>query len=495
MTRVPSSLRALAIVVAAGGLLTLGSLPAFAIPGISASGSGSVVTALTSIGTGTGSEANGVAATATHLYVADGPHDKILVYSLNGTAQAPIALSSGDFPFDIALSSDGSTLWVADLGSSRITEIDTASSTVTTSFSAVAGHDIKVSPDGSVVYELEDGDSQVHAFSTVSTPIGDVVATSVTNGLYQTPSSLAISPDGNTVYVTYRDGAGGHPTGGMRLLHASDLSEITSDDFQDAAGLAVEPNGDVLVGYGTGNSGEGEVQVLTSSGTLLGLPMSVGTEPSTVVVSTDGDTAFIGDGNEGQLYAVDIATSTVSGPLGPVGGAESMAVAPDGFHLYSTSGNVIPGTVFPFAIAQVALSGPASVAVGGAPVTFDAQIADGQTPVSDYTSYSVKFEVINSADVVVASVTVAPDASGDASGSIDLSAAPAGTYSVRATLDPPAGSVVVTATGFTVGAAAGGGAVLAATGVDAVLPAGVAVLLLLVGAIILLARRRAAARV
>ena len=464
-------------------------MAAIAAPTITASGTGTVLAPLPVIPTGAGSQANGVAATDTHLYVADGPHDQILVYSLDGVAQSTIALSAGDYPLDIALSPDKSTLYVADLSSARISKIDLASSAAT-SFAAVAGHDIAVSPDGTVVYLLEDGDSQVHAFSTVS---GSAVATSVTNGIYQTPSSLAVSPDGATIYASYRDPMGVHTTGGVRLLHASDLSEITSDDFQNAGALAVDPTGNVFVGTNDGTSGGGSIQELTSFGVPIGTPLSTGNVPSVAVVSPDGATVYVGDDNGSQLYAVDIAAHTVSGALGPVGEAESMAVSPDGVHLYSSSGTAIPGSVFPFSFLKLTLTAPASVTPGTGATAFDTQIDDGTSPVGDHSGDSLLIEIVDATNTVVASGSGAPGATtGAASIPVNLATLPVGTYSVRAALTGPDGTIIVTAAGFTIAAA--GSAALAATGVDALLPAGIAVLLLLAGAITVLARRRVAVR-
>jgi hypothetical protein len=152
-------------------------------------------------------------------------------------------------------------------------------------------------------------------------------------------------------------------------------------------------------------------------------------------------------------------------------------------------GGGIGHDVFPFSIAQVTLTGPAGIVPGAAPVTFNVQIADGETPVGDYSAETVKFEVLDSSSTVMTTSVVSPDTSGAASATVDLSALPSGTYSVRATLDPPAGAAVVaTATGFSISAAA-----LAATGIDTLVPTGVALLLMVVGAAaLLLVRRRAA---
>ena len=490
MTRASRLLTGSAIVLTAAALLTLGSLPAFAAPTITASGTGTVLMPLATIATGAASEVNGVAATDSHLYVADGPHDQILVYSLEGVSQSAISLSSGDFPLDLALSPDKSQLYVSDLGSGRISTINLATSAVT-SFAAVSSnYGITVSPDGSMLYVLANGDAQVHEFTTT----GIALATSTSNSIYATPAQIAVSPDGATVYVSYRDAIAPQTSGGLRLLRASDLSEFASIDVQNAEALAVNSAGEIFVGTNDGNPGGGSIQEYNAVTFLpVNPPLPTGNEPATAVVAPDGSTLYVGDGNGGQLYAVDTSGHTVSGHLGSAGGAESLAVSPDGVHVYSSSGNVVPGTVYPFAFLKLTLTAPASVTPGTGATAFDALLDDGASPIGDHSGDSVLIEIVDATNTVRASGSAAPGAaSGAASITLNLATLPVGTYSVRATLTGPDGTIVATAAGFTVAAA--GSTALAATGVDAALPVGIALLLVLAGAIVLLARRRTAAR-
>ena len=145
--------------------------------------------------------------------------------------------------------------------------------------------------------------------------------------------------------------------------------------------------------------------------------------------------------------------------------------------------------MYPFSIAQVTLTGPASVAHKAAPVTFTAQIADGENPVGDPT-YTVTFDVLDSSNTVVASASAAPNASsGIASAAVDLSALPAGTYPVRANLDRPWVPKVLVRRPDSRSPQR---ARPRATGSEPLVPSVIAVLLLLGGAAVLVARRRTA---
>lgn len=345
-----------------------------------------------------------------------------------------------------------------------------------------------LSPDDSVLYLASNSDYQIYGYDAIT---GNQLYSSSSNG-YQEPSQIAVSTDGNTVYTTYQ--GSGHS--GLRImtpdLNLSSLDDLTPVDTTDPAeGLAVEGNGDVAVG--TTGASTGLVTEYTSTGSPTGRSFTVGQEPSSFLLSRDGGALYIAVKLQGALYAVDTSLFSVPvGSYGSTGYPSELALTPDGLTLFIAGGGPsVNENVYPFSVAQVTLTGPAGVAHGAGPVVFTAQIADGQNPVGDYsTSYTVKFDVLNSSNAVVATATTVPNASGTAAATFDFSSIPSGTYSVRANLDPPLGAqVLLTATGFTV-TAAGAVTALAATGTEAGAATAIGALLLLVGAAALLARRR-----
>jgi len=464
-------------VAAVAVLVAGGTLSASALPGISASSTGTILTPLAPFSPGPTASPTGVVATSSQVYVSDPANNTIDVYSLDGILSSSIPLTLCAQPASLAISPDGGTLYAVCGPTNTVDRIVLAGSVETVFPVATQPYGIVLSLDGSFFYLLSNSDAQVHKFSA-STPGAEIIA-SLTNGLYATPVHIAVSSDGATVYVTYRDHSGAATSGGLRILRASDLVETTHVDIASAQGLALEANGDVLVGSDTGSSGP--VVELTPAGVLTSRTTALAgySRAEILLTSPDGSTVYAYDGASGQLYAIDLATFAAGGLIGPTGGTGQLAVTPDGLHLYAAGGSLgATHNIYPFAVAQLTLTGPAAIVVGTGPTTFDAQIADGRTPVGDYSSGSVLFEVLDSSNAVVASATGIPGSTtGDVSKSIDLSGLPAGSYSVRATLDPIAGSVVVTASGFTISSATA----LAATGIDTAVPAGVASALLLGG--------------
>ena len=483
----PKLLRALGVVsLASGALLLTGALPASAIPGISATSTGTILTALTSFSPGPTTFPSGAAASDTTFYTSDPTFNQVDVYSYASGPATPLALPTGStYPTDLALSSDYRYLYVVASSTNQVVKYDLTAPGTPTVFAVASGpYGIILSPDDSVFYLASNSNYQIYAYDAVT---GTELHHSTSNG-YQEPGQLGVSADGAKVFATYLGSGSPLIDAGLRILN-SDLTDSAHNDMAvSAEGLAVEANGDLAVGTTTGSVGT--VAEYTPAGVATGKSTTSGHDPYRLILSRDGNGVYVADRQLGQLFAVDTASHAAAiGPFGSVGDPTQMALTPDGLTLFvAGGGGGIGHEVFPFSIAQVTLTGPAGIAPGAGPVTFHVQIADGQTPVGDYSAETVTFDVLNASKAVVATSTVSPDTSGSASAAIDLSALPSGTYSVRATLDPPAGAAVIaTATGFQISSAA-----LAATGVTTSVPAVAGSLLLFGGAVLLVLRRRVA---
>lgn len=485
VTRAFGPRRALAAVIAAGGLLVLGSLPAFAIPGLTASGTGTVMTQLTPLTVATSNQPEGVAVAGTTTYVSNPPTHSVLRFDAAGTYLGDIALGAGSpFPTSIVASSDGSQLFVTDDNTTgSVFVISTATNTVVNTFPVVGSPGlIALSHDGSAFYLVSNNDAQVYAYATSN---GAAIANSTSDGIYATAFHVMASPDGTKVYETMRDGAGTHTTGGIRILNAADLSEIGHTDLSNASGLAESADGSKIWVGSTDSASQSVVAEFDPNGTFTGRTVAVSPNPENLLRSADGNWLYVAGFTNASLDVIDTRAFTDTLTAMTVG-TEGLALSSDGLRLYAANPNT--DTTEVVSIAKLTLTSPLSVAPGAGPTTFSAQITDGGSTLADYTTNTVKFDVLNSSNAIVATGTVAPNAAGAASASLDLSALPAGTYSVRATLDPVAGSVVVTAVGFRISAAA-----LAATGTAPVVPSVIGALLLLAGAAALIARRRRAA--
>ncbi len=481
----PKIFSALVIASLASGVLLLSAaLPAAANPGLSASGTGTVMTQLTPLTVATTNQPEGVAVAGAITYVSNPPTHSVLKFDASGAYLGDIALPGGSpYPTSIVASTDGSHLFVTDgntVGS--VFSIVTATDAVTAFPVVPAPGFIALSHDGSTFYVISNNDALVYAYATSN---GGPVASSTSDSLYATGTGVMASPDGTKVYETMRDGVGAHTTGGIRILNAADLSEIGHTDLLNATGIAGSVDGSKIWVGSTDAASQSVVAEFDAGGTFTGRSAAVGQSPSALLRSTDGLWLYVAGFSGDTLDVIDTRDFSdfrdTANPL--VIGPTQLALSADGLRLYGADRN--SGKTQVISIAKLTLTSPASVAPGTGPTTFSAQITDGGATLADYTTNTVKFDILDSSNAVVATGTVAPNSSGAASASIDLSGLPVGTYSVWATLDPIAGSVVVTAAGFKVSAAT-----LAATGIEPIVPTLVGLLLLLGGSAALLARRR-----
>ena len=284
----------------------------------------------------------------------------------------------------------------------------------TTGPGLLGSEDVAVSPDGKNVYVVGNGDDAISEFSrdddgvlTWEGCIADANDTDPTScsdsktgaGLIN-PDAIAISPDGNNVYVTGFDSEGNgdvaefaRAAGGMLIQMSPDnciaeRSDSSSDchvhDVQHAlglkgpAGIAVSPDGlNVYVADENGNAittfsraadgvlSQPDDACITEHDDDNGDCTTFGNgldNVDTVVVSADGDNVYAGtlstDGNSGAIAEFSRASDGALSQLGNghdciqdgdgssdcaeetgvgINNVISMAVSPDGQNLYSST--------------------------------------------------------------------------------------------------------------------------------------------------------------
>jgi len=88
------------------------------------------------------------------------------------------------------------------------------------------------------------------------------------------------------------------------------------------------------------NGGDNSVSVIdTTTNTVVGDPIPVGSFPIGVAVTPDGKHAYVVNVDSNSVSVIDTTTNTVVGDPIPVGsGPVGVAVTPDGKHAYVTNG-------------------------------------------------------------------------------------------------------------------------------------------------------------
>ena len=103
----------------------------------------------------------------------------------------------GNFPLGVAVTPDGTKVYVANFSDNTVSVIHTATNTVVKTIPVGTGPmAVAVTPDGTKVYVTNDGSNNV---SVIHRPGNTVVAT-IPVGTH--PAGVAVTPDGTQVYVT-----------------------------------------------------------------------------------------------------------------------------------------------------------------------------------------------------------------------------------------------------------------------------------------------------
>jgi YVTN family beta-propeller protein len=242
---------------------------------------------------------------------------------------------SGDYNYDgsdqgIALS--GTTLWFAVTGTDNVAAINTttldpsnynpAETLVPVGLMPQA---IAVTPDGSEVWVTEAGPQ------TSTTPLWGVAVISTSSdtvvrhlGLSADPTDVAFSPSGKQAYVTALDG-----------LHVFNVASERQVAFVPGLGspqsVVVSPDGSFV--YVTETQTGQLATISTASGTVV-RTTTVGDEPWQAAVSPDGSTVYVANPDSDSVCFVDATTGQVSQTVTVPGNPDTLAVTPDGSELW-----------------------------------------------------------------------------------------------------------------------------------------------------------------
>lgn len=162
-------------------------------------------------------------------------------------------------------------------------------------------------------------------------------------GAGQTPSTLAITPDGKTVYVASALG-----TVTPISTATNKAGKAIGFGFNDSAGtahLALSPNGKTLYAFGSDpNKTVTTVTPISTATNRAGKQVPVGQGPLTIAFSPDSKTAYVASSGEGPKVFVHAKLTPVSTAtqkpapflvLGPAADEIHLAVMPDGSRIYA----------------------------------------------------------------------------------------------------------------------------------------------------------------
>jgi YVTN family beta-propeller protein len=285
--------------------------------------------------------------------------------------------NSDDFNYDstdegVAISGD--TLYFADTGNDTVAVINAADLQVsnyenpaeTLIHVGINPENLAVTPDGSQVWVADTGPQtglpSLGGISVISTATNTVTASLK---LPTDPRNIAFSPSGATAYVTTSEGVYVIDTAKLKVV-------AVIHGLGNPEGVAVSPDGKTV--YVT-NTVQNLVDVISAATNHVTDTIPVGQMPWQLAISSDGSTIYVADGDSNAISVISAAsdkvTSTISDPGDPV----SLALTPDGSQLWA--GGLTSGIVTVFDTSNDSLVGSFNVGYGGEPNSGDGEEPTG----------------------------------------------------------------------------------------------------------------------
>jgi YVTN family beta-propeller protein len=242
---------------------------------------------------------------------------------------------SGDYNYSSSeetVAIHGSTLYFADTGNDMVSIIDSA--TLNPNNYNPAETDIHVginpgylavTPDGSQLWVADTGPQTGPGAPTeiqvISTATDKVTATLP---LSSAPAEIAFSPSGGTAYVT--------TAAGLWIFNtATDQVSGIIQGLGDPHGVVVSPDGTTV--YVTDTT-DNVVDVIDATTNQVTDSIHVGQLPWQLAISHNGDTVYVADPDSDQVSVIDTTTDAVTAEIPLAGGPDTLALTPDGSQLW-----------------------------------------------------------------------------------------------------------------------------------------------------------------
>jgi YVTN family beta-propeller protein len=214
-------------------------------------------------------------------------------------------IHAGNDPEQLAISADGTRLYVANEDAAQVSVIDVAAGTVVTTVKiGEEPEGVTIRPDGKVVYVTSEEDGAVFAIDTATTKVLKRIPVG------HRPRSIGFLPDNSRAYVTLEN------DGAIAIIDAQQhkflkLLELTGTGATPKPrpmGIAVARDGSVVY-ISTGRFGH-LFFIDPVKNAQIG-SIEVGQRPWGVALLPDGKTAFTANGPSNDVSVVDLSTKTV----------------------------------------------------------------------------------------------------------------------------------------------------------------------------------------
>jgi YVTN family beta-propeller protein len=236
----------------------------------------------------------------------------------------------------VAVAPDGSTVYATDTGKYAVEAVNTLTGKATSVTVGAYPQDVAVSPDGRSVYVTvtgsDTGPGGADTVAVIDTATNKVVRDI---GVGAAPRRVVLSPDGSRAWVTTATGIAVIDTATMRVADVIDDDEPTGPQ-----GLAVSADGNHV--YVT-NPGAGDLWVINAATGRVQHRIPAGAEPYAVTAARGSSDVYVADMNSDTVAVIDPNAGRIVRRI-PVGRLPmSIAATPDGSQVWV--GNGLSGSI------------------------------------------------------------------------------------------------------------------------------------------------------
>jgi YVTN family beta-propeller protein len=266
------------------------------------------------------------------------------------------------------------TAYVGNFGSATVTPLNTATNATSATIATNTPSAIAITPNGATALVAN---SALHTVTPVTLSTG-TVGSPITVG--NNPSAIAITPDGTKAYVANYNANGAGTVTAITLSNDA-TSTITVGKGPDA--IAITPDGTMAY---VANHFDGTVTPITIATNTAGTPITVGTgtnvsQTDAIAVAPNGATVYAANYGSNSVVPITVATNTAGTAITGISAPLAIAITPDGATAYiAEDGN--PGNVVPMTLSNNSLG--TAIPVGRNP--YDIAITPDQT-----TAYVANF--------------------------------------------------------------------------------------------------------
>jgi PQQ-dependent catabolism-associated beta-propeller protein len=228
------------------------------------------------------------------------------------TNQLKRIIHAGNDPEQLAVSADGTRMYVANEDAAEVSVVDLKSGTViATAKTGDEPEGVAIRPDGKVVYVTSEGDGDVAALDTAT----NTVLKRIPVG--HRPRGIGFLPDGSRAFVTLENDGAIAVIDSVRheFLQTIQLGDAGATPRPRPMGIAVRPDGSMI--YVTTGS-FGRLFFIDPAKNQPSGSIPVGQRPWGVGLMPDGRTLYTANGPSNDVSVVDVMTEQVVKKI-PVG--------------------------------------------------------------------------------------------------------------------------------------------------------------------------------